>query len=472
MTALGLLALAAILVESVEAWGPAELVPSPRMAAFAVVGCIVAVVALTSDPAWSFSAALGASMFSGRWTDLGTPLPVDRVLFALGVAGLILQLPIQRPEKIRVRFVHVAIVAAAAFAIVSAVVSGTLGNPQSRFALLDRYGLVPFLAFLLAPFVFNTPHRRMILLGVLTVCGAYLSLTALAEATGAHALVWPSYILDPSVGIHADRARGPFVDAGALGLALWGCGIAALVLAASPPRPWMRWAGLIVAALCVVGVLFTVTRAAWLATAASVVVTLAVTRELRRFLIPAIACGVLLVAVALATIPDLSQRVRERQRTESPVWDRLNSDAAAVRMLAARPLLGFGWDRFKDASLPYYKIAATYPLSSVGQVHNVFLSNAAELGLLGTLVWLIALCVAVGAPLIRPPPAGLRYWRAGLMAIAVMWLVTANFAPLANVFPNLLLWTWAGALWAHGGARGRAQRLEVLPGKLAHEIGS
>jgi putative inorganic carbon (HCO3(-)) transporter len=451
LVALGLVGLAAVLAESVGPSGSLALAPSPRLAVFAVAACLVTAVALTNDPAWSFGGALAASMFSGRWGDLGVPLPLDRMLLVLGVVGLVVRLPIERPA-VRVRFVHVAIVAAALFAIVSAHISGTLGNSHSQFALLDRYGLIPFLSFFLAPIVFDTPRRRGILLGVLAACGAYLSITALAETTGARALVWPRYILDPNVGIHADRARGPFVEAGALGLALWGCGVAALVLAASPPRPWLRPAGFVVAAMCVLGVLFALTRADWLAVSVAALVTLAATRELRRFLVPALLGGVLLVGGALAFIPNLSQRVHSREQTESPVWDRLNSDAAALRMLEARPLAGFGWDRFRDTSTPYYRIAATYPLTAVGEVHNVFLSNAAELGLIGVFVWLVALGVAVGAPLVRPPPWGLRPWRTGLLAIATAWVVTANFAPLANVFPTLLLWTWAGVLWARSDA--------------------
>lgn len=445
--ALALLGLAAFLVESVKAWGPPELAFSPRIAAFLVIACLIAAVALANDPAWSFSGALGASMFSGRWADIGLPLPLDRLLLALGIAGVILRAPIRLPGRPPVRFVYVAIAGAALFAVGSAYVSGSFGSHQGSFALLDRYGLIPFLSFLLAPIVFNTQERRTILLGVLTICGAYLSLTALAEATGAHALVWPSYIVDPSVGIHADRARGPFVEAGALGLALWGCGVAALVLASDPPRPWHRPAGLVVAALCVLGVVFSLTRADWLAAAISVVVTLVASRELRRFVVPVILSCVLLVAGALAVVPNLSQKVRVREQTQSPVWDRLNSDAAAIRMVEAKPLLGFGWDSFADKSPPYYRISATYPLTSVGVLHNVFLSNAAELGLVGTLLWLVALGVAIGAPIVRPPPPGMRAWRTGLLAIALMWIVVANFAPLANVFPNLLLWTWAGVLW-------------------------
>jgi putative inorganic carbon (HCO3(-)) transporter len=445
--ALALLGLAAVAVESVEAWGPSELVLSPRLAALAVIGCCVAAIALASDPAWSFSAALGASMFSGHWSQLGMPGPVDRLLLLLGVAGLILRAPIEMPRWSRPRFVHVAVVAAALFAVASAYAVGSFTSRQGSFALFDRYGLIPFASFLLAPLVFNTARRRTILLGVLTLCGAYLSLTALFEATGAHALVWPSYILDANIGIHAGRARGPFVEAGALGVALWGCGVAALVLASSPPRPWIRPAGGIVAVLCVLGVLFSLTRADWLAASIAGVVTLVAARELHRFVVPAILCCVLAVGGALAVVPNLSQKVSAREQSQSPIWDRLNSDAAALRMVQAKPLLGFGWDTFADKSLPYYRISSDYPLTSVAELHNVFLSNAVELGLIGGLIWLAALVAAIGAPLIRPPPPGLRAWRNGLLAIAVMWVVVANFAPLAAVFPNLLLWTWAGVLW-------------------------
>jgi putative inorganic carbon (hco3(-)) transporter len=444
--ALGLLALAAVLAISVGAGGPAGVAPEPAHAAFLVVACVVAAVALANDPAWSFSGAIGASMFSGRWPELGVPLPLDRMLFALGVAGLALRLPIQRP-RIRLRLVHWAIALAALFAIGSAYVGGALEDPEGRFALLDRFGLVPMLSFLLAPFVFDSPRRRAILIGVLAVCGAYLGVTALAEATHANALVWPRYILDPEVGIHVNRARGPFAEAEAFGLALGGCGVAALMLVAAPARPWMRPAGLLVCGLCIVGILVTLTRSVWVGAVVSGLATLVLARELRRFLIPAVIASALLVGGALATIPGLAAEVSSRRGQQSSVWDRLNSNAAAVRMLEARPLTGFGWNRFETESLPYYQLAFGYPLTSVGEVHNVFLSNAAELGLIGGSLWLLALVVAVGAPLVRPPPPGLRHWRVALLAIATLWVVTANFAPLAQVFANLLLWTWAGVMW-------------------------
>jgi O-antigen ligase len=233
-----------------------------------------------------------------------------------------------------------------------------------------------------------------------------------------------------------------------MGAGLWSCAVATLVGAAVSRRRRVRVAALLVAGLCVIGVFLTLTRTIWVAAAASALLTLGITPGLRRYLVPVtVTCG-LLVAGAWFTIPGLASQARTRESAQASIWDRQNSNAAALRMLKARPLVGFGWNSFKEASPPYYRQAFGYPLTAVGEVHNVFLSNLAELGLIGTSLWLVALVMAVGVPLIRPPPLGLRPWRVGLLAIAIMWVVVAFFDPLPYVFPNLLLWTWCGILWA------------------------
>ena len=170
--------------------------------------------------------------------------------------------------------------------------------------------------------------------------------------------------------------------------------------------------------------------------------------------------------LALAAIPGLQASVRERTNEKEPVWDRRNSNAAATRMIAAKPLVGFGWGRFANDSADYYRQAATYPLTSVRNVHNVYLANAVELGLLGALLWLqainycfksdallwlVACVVAVGGAVMRRGPPELRPWKIGLIAVAVSYAVVGLTTPLGYVLPALLMWTWAGI------ARGAAQ---------------
>jgi hypothetical protein len=83
-------------------------------------------------------------------------------------------------------------------------------------------------------------------------------------------------------------------------------------------------------------------------------------------------------------------------------------------------------------------------------VHNVFASNLAELGLIGTTLWVAALLIGVGgAILTRGPPDALP-WRILLASTFLLWLIVANASPLADVFPNLLLWLLAGVVVGFG----------------------
>src|SRR5207253_1883209 len=83
--------------------------------------------------------------------------------------------------------------AAALFAIASAATAGTLFTKAGAFPLLDRFGLLPFAAFAVAPVVFRTARQRQILLVALVVLGAYLGATAVFELAGPKSLVYPRY---------------------------------------------------------------------------------------------------------------------------------------------------------------------------------------------------------------------------------------------------------------------------------------
>jgi putative inorganic carbon (hco3(-)) transporter len=300
--------------------------------------------------------------------------------------------------------------------------------------------------FLLAPAAFPGPRERGLLLATLVGVGIYLGLTALWETIGAEALIVPAYIADPSVGIHYGRARGPFVEAAGNGLALVMCGVAcALALAVWKRRRWVAALGLL---LCVMGVEFTLTRQVWLAAAAATVIAMLVHPVLRRGLIPAALGAVTIVAAVLLLVPGFTGKAEDRFASERPVWDRLNSNDAALRMAADRPLDGFGWYRFADAGRDYYRLAADRALTTVGRAHNVFLSHAAELGVLAALVWIGCLAAAVGGALRRRGPPDLDAWRAGLVAVAVAWLIVANFTPMGYAFVHSVLWLWTGLCWS------------------------
>ena len=480
---------APLLVRTLVAGGLAYFVSSlgsayaglraPALAAIAA-GLLVYLVRRV-EAAWLISAGLAASMFSGHWSQfgLGPTLVPDRVLIVSGVAAVLLRLgPARDRPPLELRGVHFALAAAVAYAVISALMAGTLSDHNSLFAMIDQFGVIPFVVFTIAPLAFRTEHQRRILLGTLVATGAYLSLTALLEKLKLNALIFPGYITDPSVGIHYGRARGPFVEAVANGLALYACAVAAVIAFVIWRRRWQRAAALATAGLCLVGVQLTVTRAVWLgAVVASVFVLVAVPR-LRRYLLPAAALGLCLVLVAFAAIPGLYSQASGRESDKSPIWERQNADAAALRMIAAKPLVGFGWFRHDTAKPAYFRLDPTIPLTGeTVALHNLFLAYAVDLGLVGFGLWLLAGALAFGAAVRGRAPPELEPWRVGLGALVACYITAGIAGPLAYLYPTLLLWTWAGVAYQavyRTGDRGtssaagaRRDDLERLPGEAA-----
>jgi putative inorganic carbon (hco3(-)) transporter len=406
-------------------------------------------LALTVDPAAVLTAGVVLTPFAGNWQQLGIPgvLAPDRVLIAATIVIVVFRAAIGRGEPLpRPRLVHYILALAGLWTIGNALVAHTLFERAALLKIVEAYGLFPFVIFYLAPVIYRTERQRQMLLTALVVLGAYLGLTVLFEMAGPHALVWPKYIMDPSYGLHFGRGRGPFADAVANGFGLYVCALAACVAAA-------RWRGAaratacLVALLCFTGTLLTLERSVWTGAAIATVVTLVAFARLRPIALPVIVTGVVAVALALLLVPGLSAKVQSRASDQNPVWDRENLTVAALNMIAARPLLGFGWDRFQADSGPYFLQNLNYPLTATSiDIHNYFLSYAVELGLVGLLLWLSGLLMGgFGALSTRAPPE-LEPWRMAFLAIAVCYLLVANSVP-PTVFQNEAFWLWAGVLW-------------------------
>lgn len=394
-----------------------------------------------------FTGAFITQVFSGNWGNIGLPIGLDRLLLALCVLALAREWLTGRLAGVPIRFTttHALLLAVSGWALVSALAAGTLLTTAGAFALLDRLGVVPFLAFVLAPRLYGEAKQRNVLLCGLVLLGFYLGGTALAEGLGIDALVLPGYILDPSIGIHAERARGPFVEAVAMGFALVVCAVAALMARSQWRNGWARACALTVAAMCGAGTLFTLTRAVWLGTILAFLAAALVTPALRRTVLPVLAGGAGTVALLLAVVPGLASRVGDRAASQRPLWDRYNSNAAAANIVEAHPLAGVGWQRFPEVSTEWTQQAADYPITTIGiEVHNVFLSHAAELGLPGALLYLLAWSAAVGRGVFTRGGPTHQLWRTGLVAVAVVWLVVASFGPLSYAFANTALWLFAG----------------------------
>ena len=407
----------------------------------------LAIAAVAARPAVPITAGIVLGIFNPHWAYLGSSVALDRVALGLGVVSLLVREWWPRDGRLQTRPIDWLLMVASLFVIVSAWLAGELADSKARFDLLDRFALIPFLMFFLAPFAYREERDRRLLLAALVGIGLYLGTLAILESVGAREVVVPSYIGDETKGIHFDRARGPFLDGGPNGLVMYFCAVAGAMAFATWKRPAWRAVALLCAGLCLLGTVLTLTRAVWLAALVATPLTMILVRELRRYLVPAAVVALAIVAGALAVIPDLGERIEERRSEQRPVWDRQNSNAAALRMIRDNPVVGVGWDRFEEESKPYFRQSHEYPLTLIRELHNVFLSNAVELGLVGGGLWVAALLAGIGGAVLRRGPPTLRPWKVGLIAVATAMMLYGATAPLGTPLPWLLTWVWAGVAW-------------------------
>jgi len=423
-----------------------------------------AYVAWHADPATLLSAGVALAIFSGNWRNVGLPELVapDRLLIAMAIAALLLhasEARIRRP--IELRPIHWLLAVTVAYVIASALLSGTFFDKGALLRLIDRVGVLPFVLFALAATIFPTPRHRSVLLGCLVAVGLYLALTSFFEVAGITALVFPRYISDPNIGIHVGRARGPFLEAVGNGTAIY-IGLVAAVIASRTWRVrWQRNVAVATAILCVAALLFTLTRSVWVGSAVATLVTMLAHPGLRRWVVPVTVGAVLITATSLAAIPGLAERAQTRESQRGPIYDRLNLSRAALNMVEARPLTGFGWNRFTTVGTDYFQ-QGDYPLTAgVGVVvHSAYLSHLAELGLVGTSLWLLSTALAVWLAFTRRGPPELEPWRYGLLAIAVLFFVVSAFV-YPYMFGVVVLWIWAGILYGSAEDSSAEERREA-----------
>lgn len=387
---------------------------------------------------------VAAQFMSGSSHLYGLPLSPDRVLIAAGMLAFVVH-PDARRALWRPTFLHLSMAAVLAWCLGSMLWFGTLTDPVAVFALVDSVGVVPFVLFLLAPVVFATAARRHVWLRTLTLLGLYLGAVSTLEGLHLYALVLPPGIVDPSHP-HFGRALGPSLQVASNGLALMACMCPAGLYAARK-RGWRRLLGATALVLCVAGAFFTLTRSIWLATILGGLVVFLRERRLRRGLFVAAGAGALVLVAVLLTVPSVAASATERAETSRSVYDRLNANAAAVRVVLERPLSGVGLQRFHEVEADWVWQDPDYPITNMGiDVHNVVLGHAAELGLPGLTLWLLVVVLAVGAAWAGPArrSGDLHGLRTAALAYGAAWATVAMLVPIKYALPTSVLWVGLG----------------------------
>jgi O-antigen ligase len=304
-------------------------------------------------------------------------------LIHLLLAGLLIGFgvgwaPVSAPGRL-----ELSMLAFLTWAIVSGCISGTIfrqDGTESIRVLLSGFA-IPCLIFYLARSTVRSPAALRASSGILTGLLGYMIVTAFAEHFQVKWLVFPQYILDPSLGIHSEKARGPVLNGAENG------GIMAILLLVAIHRvryaltPAVRW--LTTLALFATGIpalWFTQERAPWVAFAGGLLIM--ILHEPRR--------GVLsvLTAIAAVAVPLLMwfhlELVPQRQGT---IDFRLGLYRESLNLFIEHPIMGWGTGTFTNVK---HLFDSGHRSTSFGQgvEHDTVVAIATDNGAIGALLYL------------------------------------------------------------------------------------
>jgi len=396
---------------------------------------------LITAPSLLFFATLTAMLF--RPPDLHF-YNLDRVALVLLVGSVMLRVFVLRQSVLVVEKVTLPLLLLIVMGLLELFLRPSEVQDWSTFA---AKWLVPFVLYHIGQLVFTETKSLKQLESFLLLVLAYLSLMAVFFLLDAKDFIFPRFILDESLGIHADRARGPFLQAVANGVSLI---FLSLVALDSYRRGRLRSVFALAFVLAIpAAILATKTRSVWISFAA-VVVGLWIfsgSRKVRH------ACAYLTVGAILAASATCLVCLRDasfgdRLSERSPVEFRFSMYRVGWEMFLEKPL--FGWQA-DDIQPELAKRVAGFHQEQFF-FHNSYLEVAVNYGAVGLALylWVFWDLFRVGTKAKLEMPSD-RYFldqkfRSFWPVLVGVYLFNASFVVMNYQFVNGLLFTLAGIL--------------------------
>lgn len=201
-----------------------------------------------------------------------------------------------------------------------------------------------------------------------------------------------------------------------------------------------------IVALALFAVFLSLSRGSWLGAGLALVGLLAV---YPRFVGRLLLVGVVVVtALGLGPLRDEIELAQTRVEDEATVAGRIVTNDAALRMITAQPLLGFGYGNFERFDEQFKRQVGDIPLAEGegGSAHNTYLALAAENGLpalalyLAPVAWLLLATWRARDRLSRGSVLG---WNLAI----VLWLAVADQLVVTNFMDMLHAQLWGTTLY-------------------------
>lgn len=403
------------------------------------VSALTSFYALVCAPQSMFLLALTAMLF--RPPDLKA-FPFDRAAIIVLLAVTVIRIVLTR-DRLRTYSSTWPMLFLAALGLQGALAQS---YQAQSWSLLAAKWIVPVALFHIAGTTFTDEVgiRKLEIFSVVVL--VYLSAIAIFSLFDLPELVYPQFILDPGIGIHADRARGPFLQAVANGVSLNILGL--LALHCFDRRHLPRLLSAVLFVFVPLALLATRTRAVWLAAGASVMllVIFPPSRKLRRVALAM--CVICIVGlISFIAYRDSSSSMTDRLEDRSPVEFRLDMYQAGWQMFTEKPLKGWGSEGRIQPEIER-RISNFHPEYYL--FHNTYLELAVERGVigLGLYAWLM-----ISFFRLTKAPAGIeqesfRSLRRIWPFILLVYLINASAVVMNYQFVNGFVFTLAGILSA------------------------
>ncbi len=367
--------------------------------------------------------------------------------------------------------IEIAMILLCVYILFSMIIAGTIYKEGHGIALntfLSGY-VVPFSIFFLAKNIVDDDRKIKKIFIFFVIVGFYLGITGIFEHFKLNYLVFPSYIMYPGVGTHWGRARGPFVQASVNGTVLGVIFFIAFYLLFQKYKKWVRIFFSISIIFMLAALLFTYTRACWLAfLLASLVIPVFFPRMRKMFM-----ASVLAMLIVIFTQFSLEQfktsthsesrfferdtstveEITERVTSINPIYSRINLYGASWRMFREKPFFGFGFNTFQEVSPQYFSTIKGIPYMQFGlNSHDTLSGVLVELGLVGLsfIVFIIFYILKISTRLYYQLPPGVFSGK-GLVAIfwgvSIVFFINIQFIEMKLFqFPNALFFLMVGII--------------------------
>jgi len=315
----------------------------------------------------------------------GWPLRPDRILMVLVFIGFLMLRAKGAVERFKIGSIEVCMIAFTAlcgFALINGEVY-TFEEVEKSTAVLQIANICffPFFTYFIAKHLTYSGAAALNIVKLLAVLGAYLALTAFFERYNINSLVWPSYILDPSVGIHYGRSRGPVLNSVFLGMILVFCCMMMLILQSLSQRPISKLLLVATIILSMCAVYLTNTRGAWIGLAGAFGVVLLFKLRMRRTVM--FALGIAFLGFVFGSASQFSAgRGTLFSKRQNTVVDREVNYKVAYEMGVENPIVGIGWAQMGRQFDKYYQKIGSPGWGGWDGNHNEYLGIFAQVGLI------------------------------------------------------------------------------------------